>query len=290
MNKRSKQDRAKYSLLPPRLSEKYTATIVDRRDIFVNDRTTIEALWYGGCFGKGTQSRSQPFNTTKSLKEIEISLSAVNLDVDLPTERLKLSRYEAVFLVLLGLLRIVSENGDEVALEKLWTDALMDYLRYDLEEKELEGVRDFLAGGAKIAPVTRDKMLLNSFMLNYVTFHYYRTEGWVVRSGILYGVNWMLYREGPVFSHAIHGVHTSHSIEICGSKYVEDVRWNEVLSDIRLHHQVKKGWVISRVDGKFDGLSDDELCRIYRDPVDALKRFTVHDRILKRWVPSRTRE
>lgn len=42
----------------------------------------------------------------------------------------------------------------------------------------------------------------NPFLINYVVYHHYRSLGWVVRGGIKFCVDYMLYKRGPVFSHA----------------------------------------------------------------------------------------
>src|SRR5437667_12477929 len=40
------------------------------------------------------------------------------------------------------------------------------------------------------------------FMLSYVVYHHFRSLGWVVRSGVKFGVDYLLYNRGPAFSHA----------------------------------------------------------------------------------------
>ncbi|KXJ93566.1 hypothetical protein Micbo1qcDRAFT_161571 [Microdochium bolleyi] len=40
------------------------------------------------------------------------------------------------------------------------------------------------------------------FLLQYAAYHHFRSLGWVVRPGIKFGVDWLLYHRGPVFSHA----------------------------------------------------------------------------------------
>ncbi|QRW03009.1 tRNA intron endonuclease, catalytic C-terminal domain [Ceratobasidium sp. AG-Ba] len=42
----------------------------------------------------------------------------------------------------------------------------------------------------------------NPFLVNYVVYHHYRSLGWVVRGGIKFCVDYMLYKRGPVFTHA----------------------------------------------------------------------------------------
>jgi hypothetical protein len=40
------------------------------------------------------------------------------------------------------------------------------------------------------------------FLINYVAYHHYRSLGWVVKGGIKFCVDYLLYKRGPVFSHA----------------------------------------------------------------------------------------
>ena len=42
----------------------------------------------------------------------------------------------------------------------------------------------------------------NPFLVNYAAYHYYRALGWVVKGGIKFCVDMLLYKRGPVFHHA----------------------------------------------------------------------------------------
>ena len=42
----------------------------------------------------------------------------------------------------------------------------------------------------------------NPFLINYVVYHHYRSLGWVVKGGMKFCVDYLLYKRGPVFSHA----------------------------------------------------------------------------------------
>ena len=42
----------------------------------------------------------------------------------------------------------------------------------------------------------------NPFLVNYAVYHHYRSLGWVVKSGIKFCVDYLLYKRGPVFTHA----------------------------------------------------------------------------------------
>ena len=42
----------------------------------------------------------------------------------------------------------------------------------------------------------------NPLLVNYAAYHYYRSLGWVVKGGIKFCVDMLLYKRGPVFHHA----------------------------------------------------------------------------------------
>jgi len=44
------------------------------------------------------------------------------------------------------------------------------------------------------------------FLVRYAVYHHFRSLGWVVRGGIKFGVDWLIYKGGPVFDHADFGL------------------------------------------------------------------------------------
>ncbi|KAI4111332.1 MAG: hypothetical protein LQ338_008359, partial [Usnochroma carphineum] len=40
------------------------------------------------------------------------------------------------------------------------------------------------------------------FVISYVVYHHFRSLGWVIRPGVKFAVDYLLYNRGPVFSHA----------------------------------------------------------------------------------------
>ena len=42
----------------------------------------------------------------------------------------------------------------------------------------------------------------NPFLLSYIVYHHFRSLGWVVKNGTKFCVDYLLYKRGPVFSHA----------------------------------------------------------------------------------------
>jgi hypothetical protein len=68
----------------------------------------------------------------------------------------------------------------------------------------------YLAPGAPISPVAATMnpplQLDNPFLINYVVYHHYRSLGWVVKGGIKFCVDYLLYKRGPVFHHAEYSI------------------------------------------------------------------------------------
>ena len=54
------------------------------------------------------------------------------------------------------------------------------------------------------SPSTSTRRLLpdDPFLVSYVSYHHFRALGWVVKPGIKFACDWLLYRKGPVFSHS----------------------------------------------------------------------------------------
>ena len=49
---------------------------------------------------------------------------------------------------------------------------------------------------------TASRRFDSPFLVNYVAYHHYRSLGWVVKGGIKFCVDLLLYKRGPVFTHA----------------------------------------------------------------------------------------
>jgi tRNA-splicing endonuclease subunit Sen2 len=51
-------------------------------------------------------------------------------------------------------------------------------------------------------PISTPLQLDNPFLINYIVYHHYRSLGWVVKGGVKFCVDYVLYKRGPVFHHA----------------------------------------------------------------------------------------
>ncbi|KAH0542282.1 hypothetical protein FGG08_003309 [Glutinoglossum americanum] len=141
------------------------------------------------------------------------------------------------------------------------------------------------------------------FMLSYVVYHHFRSLGWVVRSGIKFGVDFLLYNRGPVFSHAEFAVvilpsyghphYSSSEVHKKETEAKEKRSWWWLHCVNRVQSQVKKSLLIVYVEvppppsyGDNESMKDQGT-----NDINALfKTYKVREVSLKRWIPNRTRD
>jgi len=133
------------------------------------------------------------------------------------------------------------------------------------------------------------------FMLNYVVYHHFRSLGWVVRPGIKFSVDYLLYNRGPVFSHAEFGVLIlpSYSHDYWSAtperkaaiSKKERKSWWWLHCANRVQSQVRKSLVLVYVEVP-PPLEDDNG----EDVGKLLKSYKVREFVLKRWSANRNRD
>jgi tRNA-splicing endonuclease subunit Sen2 len=147
-------------------------------------------------------------------------------------------------------------------------------------------------------PITTD----NAFLLKYVVFHHFRSLGWVVRPGIKFAVDYLLYNRGPVFSHAEFAImiipsyshpywsETPERKAECKEKEGRDWWWLHRVN--RVQSQVHKTLVLVYVDVP-PPWTDDAVGLGTGMEVDVgkvLKQYKVREFVLRRWTPNRNRD
>jgi tRNA-splicing endonuclease subunit Sen2 len=104
-------------------------------------------------------------------------------------EHLQLTLQEAFFLCwTLDCLTILDPHTSEpMSLEQIW----LSFQRVHLPP--------FISLTPSIeTPLQFD----NPFLIHYMVYHHYRSLGWVIKGGIKFCVDYLLYKRGPVFAHA----------------------------------------------------------------------------------------
>ncbi|TAQ83505.1 hypothetical protein B7494_g8170 [Chlorociboria aeruginascens] len=149
------------------------------------------------------------------------------------------------------------------------------------------------------------------FLLSYIVYHHFRSLGWVVRAGIKFSVDYLLYNRGPPFSHAEFAILIlpSYSAPYWSSTpFLEDyVRGKEKRTWPWLHcinrviTQVKKTLVLVYVDvpAPWDDSAENENGSIMNKhkaaemppPIaEILGRYKVREIVMQRWAANRSRD
>ncbi|PVG03155.1 hypothetical protein CPB86DRAFT_749246 [Serendipita vermifera] len=187
-------------------------------------------------------------------------------------EHLQLSPQEAFFLAwTVGCLHIFDEaTGQRIALPRLWEICLQS------------------------SPYDRGHRVDNPFLIQYVVYHHFRSLGWVVKTGIKFCVDFLLYKRGPVFHHAEFAViivpSYSNPKDKTLSPYnqanVEPLSWQWLSTLSRANSQVMKTLVLVYVVIPSSSDVSDEM---FLSP-KILELYSVKEVIIRRFIASRMRD
>ncbi|XP_050544397.1 uncharacterized protein LOC126907280 [Daktulosphaira vitifoliae] len=114
-----------------------------------------------------------------------------------------------------------------------------------------------------------------SFPFLYAAYHYYRSKEWVVKSGIQYGGDFVLYKISPVYYHSSYVV----IIDINGHK-TKLSSWSEMLGCVRMTEAASKDLLLCTIVGPTFEESN---------TID-MSKYTIKETIIKRWVPAQNRK
>ncbi|KAL2067462.1 hypothetical protein VTL71DRAFT_1887 [Oculimacula yallundae] len=135
------------------------------------------------------------------------------------------------------------------------------------------------------------------FMINYVVYHHFRSLGWVLRSGVKFSVDYMLYTRGPVFTHAEFAILVLPSYtdpywrsnpfleNYVKSKEKRTWAWLSCIN--RVITQVKKTLILTYVDVPKPMNAEEEKAM----GIDGvLGQYKVREVVMKRWAANRMRD
>ncbi|KAK9366437.1 SEN2 subunit of the tRNA splicing endonuclease-like protein [Lipomyces kononenkoae] len=284
--------------------------------IAVDSYEDMQGLWKAGFFGKGTQSRSEPtweMRTAKRLQEASGEMEGVAPEevtarrraarkifknaralaehgiVANPTEMEKADIKEAPRKQ--SLLRpedaqLKDSQGNVRQQEKLQlTFQEAFFLAYALDVIDIYDGRtgDLVPVQCLLGLLMPDWRPDNSFIINYVVYHHYRSNGWCIRSGVKFGVDYLLYRRGPPFSHAEFGVIVIplYSDESKNQVMCKDWSWSSGVN--RVVGGVKKVLLLCYVEVP-------DCIDKWHSVEELLKMYKVREVVLRRWIPSRNRD
>jgi tRNA-splicing endonuclease subunit Sen2 len=117
----------------------------------------------------------------------ELSIASIEVPEPDNQEHLQLSSEEAFFLTYcLGILVVLDEKQRPID-----TPSLFELCRQN----------------SYFPPLAAEKLSPDDpFLVHYVVYHHFRSLGWVVRDGIKFSVDYLLYERGPVFKHSAFSV------------------------------------------------------------------------------------
>lgn len=129
--------------------------------------------------------------------------------------------------------------------------------------------------------------LCSLFYARYAAYAHYRAGNWVPKSGLKFGVDFLLYKEGPLSYHSSFAIVIKVEEEGGnGSKHGSKgsgLTWKEVIAQDRVSESAGKDLLICHVI-KPQGMTEERL----REPCIHLMR--VKNVLVKRWVPEKDRE
>ncbi|TCD65903.1 tRNA splicing endonuclease subunit sen2 [Steccherinum ochraceum] len=134
----------------------------------------------------------------------------------------------------------------------------------------------------------------NPFLVNYAVYHHYRSLGWVVKSGIKFCVDLLLYKRGPVFHHAEFGVLVIPVYEDPADKLsspyalanADPMSWTWLSTINRVNSQVQKTLVLAYVTIP----SSSHVPHHTLSSPACLNHYSVREVVLRRFIPARMRD
>ncbi|XP_052085458.1 tRNA-splicing endonuclease subunit Sen2-like [Mytilus californianus] len=127
-----------------------------------------------------------------------------------------------------------------------------------------------------------------TFIPNYIAYHYYRSKGWVPKTGLKFGSDFIIYKEGPAFYHGSYSVIVKmvleDSLEEDPKYHTRDLTWTNLAGLNRLTEQVAKEVLICHVI-RPNSLTEEDLLS-----PKCIPQFKVKEMVLSRWVSSQERE
>ena len=131
------------------------------------------------------------------------------------------------------------------------------------------------------------------FPFTYAAYRHYRRKGWVPKTGLKFGVDFILYKDGPDSYHSSYAVlvceYFEEASEACGSGTVgagsgKKLRWMDAVAHCRVCESTAKELVVVQVivprDCEETGL---------RSSPDTVDRLRLCETLVTRWVPDKDR-
>ncbi|KAH0582964.1 hypothetical protein H2248_010859 [Termitomyces sp. 'cryptogamus'] len=209
----------------------------------------------------------------------EEDVEPAELEPLVDVEHLQLTLQEAFFLAWgLDCLTVLDPHTNEaMTLKQLWTAFQLAHLPPPIPPNPAP-------------PLQFD----NPFLINYVVYHHYRSLGWVVKGGIKFCVDYLLYKRGPVFAHA------EFAMVVC--PVYEDIEDQET-SSLELQNASPFAWSWLSTINRVNSQVQKTLILVYvtiparsrlplsiLDSPACLEHYSVREVTIRRFIPARMRD
>lgn len=287
----------------------------------ITDQENIKILFTMGFFGKGTLSRSTPQALEESLmlKTKGYRKKKRSWQKSKETSPQKQSEDNEVEVV------VCDDNEEENPSKKRKTDDEIEVVLSDTNDESEESNASppketpkrkeketlqltfeeayFLSYGLGCL-VVKDKdqpldlMRLwhklcelhsaQNFPVMYTAYHHFRSKGWIVRNGLKYGTDFVLYKDGPPFSHSsyaviVKGVKEKGLRDVTGPDGRPNFSWSALAGLNRTITHASKGVLLLYVI-KPGTISENKISTPF-----CVSQYKLEEVILKRWVPCENR-
>ncbi|XP_051873317.1 tRNA-splicing endonuclease subunit Sen2 [Pristis pectinata] len=121
------------------------------------------------------------------------------------------------------------------------------------------------------------------FKTNYMGYHYFRSKGWVPKTGLKYGTDLLLYRKGPPFYHASYSVVVEMVDDSCQGSQRRPFTWRSLAGLVRTTTNVSKELLLCYLI-KPSNMTEEEMAS-----PECMKKIKVQELIVNRWISSRER-
>ncbi|EPQ30841.1 uncharacterized protein PFL1_01739 [Pseudozyma flocculosa PF-1] len=263
----------------------------------VPGQARIKGLKYFSEEVKANAARKAEAQAARNKELVQMDPDAEIDVVDM--ERMQLSLHETFFLAgMLGCLEVkVDEAGAAprtLTIDEIYTLCLQSSLPPPLLSLKDQGIADEHLARLYARPD-------NPFLVNYIAYHHFRSLGWVVKTGTKFCSDFLLYKRGPVFSHAEFAVlvipsyedpDDQHSSPFPPHPNLGPKPWTWFSTMNRVNTQVLKTLILAHVFVPSVKRYPPESLVSPQQFVDDLKAgrsYAVKEVAIRRWVPARMR-
>lgn len=201
------------------------ATYSSGQYVVVSTEESQEKLAILGFFGTSAEHATR--KGTDKRGPVDCLLANFKHDSDSGSTTL-LTLHEAYFLAYgLGCLSISSQNLEKLSLQTCWGQFRESYKGLNVQL---------------------------DFAIEYGVYHYFRSRGWIVKSGENYGTNFLLYRDKPSVEHSKYAV-----LIMSENEGIKPYDWQSLLTFQRVIQSVGKELLLVFIENP-SVVSDDPRC------------------------------